>query len=72
MPTGPRSLSWKSFLPKQLSDEELASLVKEALAEAGATTPADMGKVMKVLMPRVQGRVAGDRVSQVVKKMLAG
>ena len=62
----------ESFLPKQLSDDELTALVKEAMAESGATTPADMGKVMKVLMPRIQGRVAGDRVSQVVRKLLAG
>jgi uncharacterized protein YqeY len=62
----------ESFLPKQLSDDELTGLVNEALAETGAKTPADMGKVMKALMPRVQGRVAGDRVSQVVRKLLAG
>jgi uncharacterized protein YqeY len=62
----------ESFLPKQLSDEELNSMVEEVMAETGAENPADMGKVMKALMPRVQGRVAGDRVSQAVRKLLAG
>ncbi|MBI4927158.1 MAG: GatB/YqeY domain-containing protein [Anaerolineae bacterium] len=62
----------EKFLPSQLSDTELETLVRAAIAEAGATAPSDMGKVMKVLLPKIQGRAAGDKVSQAVKKILAG
>lgn len=60
----------ETFLPAQLSDEELSALVRAAIAETGAAAPADMGKVMKALMPKIQGRVTGDRVSQAVRKQL--
>lgn len=60
------------FLPKQLSDEELSALVKKAIAEVGAFSPADMGKVMKVLLPSVKGQVQPDRVSRMVKELLNG
>lgn len=60
----------ETFLPKQLTEEELSSLVNETIAELGATGPADMGKVMKAVMPKVQGRAAGDQVSQAVRKSL--
>lgn len=62
----------ESFLPKQLTLEELEQIAREAILEANATTPADMGKVMKILMPKVQGRAAGDQVSQMVRKLLQG
>jgi uncharacterized protein YqeY len=58
------------FLPTQLSPAELESLAREAISEVGATSPAEMGQVMKVLMPRIQGRAAGGDVSQVVRKLL--
>ncbi|HVF85709.1 MAG TPA: GatB/YqeY domain-containing protein, partial [Abditibacteriaceae bacterium] len=58
------------FLPQQLSDEELESLVKVAVEESGAKTPKDMGVLMKTLMPRVQGRADGKRVNEVVKRLL--
>lgn len=60
----------ETFLPRQLSEEELSALVKEAIAETGAASPADMGRVMKAVMPKVQGRAAGDQVSQAVRKHL--
>lgn len=60
----------ESFLPKQLTDEELTNLVKLVVQETDASTPADMGKVMKALMPKIQGRAAGDRVSLVVRQIL--
>ncbi len=60
----------ETFLPKQLTEEELTSVVNETIAELGATSPADMGKVMKAVMPKVQGRAAGDQVSQAVRKSL--
>jgi len=58
------------FLPKAMSDDELRLLVQNSIAEAGAAAPTDMGKVMKVLMPKIAGRAAGDRVSAMVKELL--
>jgi uncharacterized protein len=60
----------EGFLPKGLSPEELRALAQAAVAETGASTQTDMGKVMKVLMPKVAGRAAGDQVSAVVKELL--
>jgi uncharacterized protein YqeY len=60
----------KAFLPEELGEDELMALVKEAVTESGASAPADMGKVMKLLLPRVQGRASGDRISQAVRLML--
>jgi uncharacterized protein YqeY len=62
----------KSFLPEELSDEALGKLVEEAIQEAGASSMADMGNVMKVLMPKVQGRADGGKVSQMVRQRLQG
>ena len=59
-----------SYLPEQLSDEELAAIVGDAVAETGASTARDMGKVMGVVMPRVKGRADGKRVSAAVKERL--
>ncbi len=60
----------ESFLPKQLSDLEIQALVEAAVSETQATGMADMGKVMKVLVPKLQGRAPGDKVSQIVRQML--
>lgn len=60
----------EAFLPSQMSQEELESLVRQAVAEAGATAPSDMGRVMKILLPRVQGRAPGDQVSKAVRQIL--
>lgn len=63
------------YLPQQLSDEELATLVAEAVAEAqasGAEGPRAMGAVMKIVNPKVAGRAEGGRVAAAVKKRLAG
>jgi uncharacterized protein len=60
----------EGFLPKAMDADELRALAKAAVVEAGASTQADMGKVMKALMPRVAGRAAGDQVSAVVKELL--
>ena len=59
-----------NFLPKGLGAEELRAIVREAIAEVGATGPADMGKVMKVLLPKVAGRAPGDQVSAAVRELL--
>lgn len=61
----------QAFLPKAISPDELRALVEAAIAETGAAGPADMGKVMKALMPRIQGRAPGDQVSQMVRELLA-
>ena len=60
------------YLPAELSDDALDSLVAEAIADSGAATPADMGKVMGVLMPKVGGRADGRRVSEAVRARLVG
>ena len=62
----------EGFLPQALSPQELEAIVQAAIAEAGATSPADMGKVMKVVLPQVQGRADGGQVSQLVRIKLQG
>ncbi|MFB9964992.1 GatB/YqeY domain-containing protein [Sinosporangium siamense] len=62
----------EGYLPAQLSDEELARLVDEAVAESGAEGPRAMGQVMKVLNPKVAGRAEGGRVAAAVRARLAG
>jgi hypothetical protein len=60
------------YLPSQLDDAELATLVRDAIAETGASTPRDMGTVMRAVQPRVAGRADGKRVSDEVRRQLAG
>lgn len=60
------------YLPEPLSDDDLRKLVDEAIAEAGAESPRDMGKVMKLLTPRVGGRADGRTVAATVTDRLAG
>lgn len=60
----------EAYLPKQLSDEELAAEVRKAIEASGAKGPADMGKLMKVLMPAIQGRADGKRIQDAVKSLL--
>jgi uncharacterized protein YqeY len=62
----------EDFLPKGFSTEELDALALQAIAEAGATTVREMGAVMKILMPRLQGRATGDQASQAVRRHLQG
>jgi uncharacterized protein YqeY len=59
-----------SYLPAQLSDEELDAIVGDAVAESGASSPGEMGRVMGLVMPKVQGRADGKRVSAVVREKL--
>ncbi len=60
----------QAYLPQAMSADELKTLVEAAIAEAGAASPSDMGKVMKLLMPRVAGRAPGDQVSAAVRQLL--
>jgi uncharacterized protein YqeY len=58
------------YLPAQLSDAELAHLINAAIDESGATGPAQLGAVMRLVQPRVGGRADGRRVSQEVRRQL--
>lgn len=58
------------FLPKAMSAEELRGLVQAAITETGAALPSDMGKVMKIVMPKVAGRASNDMISSTVKELL--
>jgi uncharacterized protein YqeY len=58
------------YLPAQLDDDELAEMVAAAVAETGASGPAGIGQVMKVLTPRVAGRAEGGRVAALVRSQL--
>jgi uncharacterized protein YqeY len=62
----------EGFLPKALSPDELEKLAKLVITELGATSPKDVGQVMKALLPRLQGRAPGDQVNAVVRKLLPG
>ena len=59
------------FLPQAMPAEELRALVQAAIAETGASAPSDMGKVMKIVMPKVAGRAPNDMISSAVKELLA-
>jgi uncharacterized protein YqeY len=59
-----------AFLPEAMPDEQLRALVQAAINETGAASPADMGKVMKIVMPRVAGRAPNERVSATVRELL--
>jgi uncharacterized protein YqeY len=60
----------EGFLPKAMPAEELRVLVQAAIAETGAAAPSDMGKVMKVVIPRVAGRAPNDAISAAVRELL--
>jgi len=60
----------EAYLPKAMSEADLQAAAAEVIQEINASTPADMGKVMKILLPRLQGKAPGDMVSKVVKELL--
>ena len=60
----------EAYMPAQISDDELSALVGDAVAETGASSPQDMGKVMSIVMPKVKGRADGKRVSAAVREKL--
>jgi uncharacterized protein YqeY len=62
----------EAYLPAELSDDELRQIVTGAVAETGASSPKDMGQVMKAAMPKVGGRADGKRVSALVQEALTG
>ncbi len=59
------------YLPEQLSEEELQTIVKETIAETGASSKADMGKVMSAIMPKVKGKADGAVINRLVSEQLS-
>ena len=60
-----------AYLPQQLSADRIRVLAQAAIAEAGATSPKDMGNVMKVLMPQIKGQADGRMVNEIVRELLS-
>jgi len=60
----------KTYLPEQMSENEIKKLVENAISQTGAKTIADMGKVMEILMPQTKGKADGSLVSKIVKESL--
>lgn len=60
----------KTYLPAQLSEAELIEMVRQAIKEVNATSPKDMGMVMKTLLPKLQGRATNSEASHIVKDEL--
>ncbi len=60
------------FLPEQLSEDEIEAMVRQAIAETGATAPGDLGRVMGRISPQTRGRADGRVVSEVVRRLLVG
>jgi uncharacterized protein YqeY len=61
----------ESYMPKQLSEEELLKIIDETIKSVGSSSPSDVGKVMKELMPKVKGKADGSLVKSLVEKRLA-
>ena len=62
----------QEYLPKQLGSEEITRIAREAIAATGATSPRDMGAVMKAVMPQVKGAADGKEVSRIISELLGG
>lgn len=61
----------KAYMPEQLTDEEVAEIVKQTIQEVGASSNADMGKVMGAIMPKVKGKTDGSVVNRLVQQYLS-
>ncbi len=61
----------QAFMPEQMSEEEVEALIRKAIAEVGATSVKDMGKVMKVIMPQITGKADGKAAGEKVKALLS-
>jgi uncharacterized protein YqeY len=59
-----------TYLPARLSDDEIRRIAQEAIAEVGATSPREMGAVMKIVMPKLKGAADGKQVSEIVRALL--
>jgi hypothetical protein len=60
----------QSYLPEQLSDEELKKIIEETISEVNATSKKDFGKVMKLVIQKVQGRADGKKISEILSSLL--
>jgi uncharacterized protein len=60
----------ETYMPEQLSDEDLRAIVGDVVAQSGASSPQEMGKVMSAVMPQVKGRADGKRVSAIAQELL--
>jgi len=60
----------EEFLPKRLTDDELRPIVQDAVTQVGATSMREMGQIMKIVMPQVEGRADGRQVNTIVKELL--
>ena len=60
----------EGYLPEQMPDDQLRAIVGDAVAESGASSPKEMGKVMSLVMPKVQARAEGKRLSEMVREAL--
>lgn len=60
----------ETFLPAAMSQDEITLIIKESIVEVDAHTPADMGKVMKIVLPKIAGRAPGNQISKIVKELL--
>lgn len=60
------------FLPRQMDDEQLETMVRNAITQSGASTPADLGKVMKLVIAASQGQASGSRINAMVRRLLSG
>lgn len=60
----------QKYMPEQMGEDEVRSIIMQTIQEVGASTPADMGKVMGALMPKVKGKADGGMVSRLVKEAL--
>lgn len=60
----------KNYLPQQMNEDELKTIIDQAVSQTGATKPQDMGKVMGVVMPQIKGKADGSLVSKLVKEKL--
>jgi uncharacterized protein YqeY len=61
----------EAYMPEQISDVDLRAIVGDVVAESGASSPKEMGKVMSAVMPQVKGRADGKRVSAMVQELLS-
>lgn len=62
----------ETYLPTQMTDDEILAVLREVIEEVGATEPRDMGRVMGATMPRVQGRADGRRINELARDLLTG
>lgn len=60
-----------AYLPQQMAEDEIRKLVQDSITATGASSPKEMGKVMKELMPKVKGRADGKLVNQIVRELLS-